>query len=338
LVPRPAQRAATTPAGADPAGAGDRSRRPLLYAAAILLGVVTVVAVTRTGQPAAEAYAEAADDPSPASDPAMIATTAAEPPVQPAADLPPAAAELPTSIAPVEPGTPAHAEPEPSPTAPSRYLLEVVSRPEGARITVGSHTLVAPGHVDLGALPEPLHLRAEKEGYTPAGITIDRLGFMLDEGAMRRRVILKLNEAPEPDLRKAPGEPRAKTRAQQPKRVVERAPEVAGAATPVAATPAAATPASAQAAEVEATKPAATHTPIQAAVACLATGDNACVVKTLEGKATTAQELELLIETYRTLGNGEKAEKYMKLYVDKHPDEKRAIAYRRVLEHQGAAP
>jgi hypothetical protein len=63
------------------------------------------------------------------------------------------------------------------------------------------------------------------------------------------------------------------------------------------------------------------------------------VIKALEGKAKTAQELELLIETYRTMGNAAKAEKYMKTYVDKHPGERRAAAYQRVLDNrQNDAP
>jgi hypothetical protein len=83
-------------------------------------------------------------------------------------------------------------------------------------------------------------------------------------------------------------------------------------------------------------------TPMQAAAACLSTGDNACVVKALDGKAKSAQELELLIETYKAIGDSGKAEKWMKTYVDRYPAERRANTYRRVLdrpkEEAAAAP
>ncbi|HMI92481.1 MAG TPA: hypothetical protein VK509_14000, partial [Polyangiales bacterium] len=75
-------------------------------------------------------------------------------------------------------------------------------------------------------------------------------------------------------------------------------------------------------------------TPMQAAMTCLTTGDNACAVKALEGKTRNAQELELLIETYRTLGNSAKAERWMNAYIEKYPGERRANTYRRQLERR----
>jgi hypothetical protein len=75
-------------------------------------------------------------------------------------------------------------------------------------------------------------------------------------------------------------------------------------------------------------------TPMQTAMACLTTGDNACVVKALEGKTRSAQELEMLIETYRTMGNSAKAERWMQSYIDKYPSERRANTYRRQLERR----
>jgi hypothetical protein len=74
--------------------------------------------------------------------------------------------------------------------------------------------------------------------------------------------------------------------------------------------------------------------PMDAASACLATADNACVVKALEGKAKTARELELLIETYRVLGNNDKAEKQMQVYVNKYPNGRHTNGFRRVLERR----
>lgn len=68
------------------------------------------------------------------------------------------------------------------------------------------------------------------------------------------------------------------------------------------------------------------------ASACLARGDNQCVVRVLAGNAKTAQEMGLLIETYRAMGNTQAARKYMTIYVKRFPTAKRANSYRRMLE------
>jgi hypothetical protein len=67
---------------------------------------------------------------------------------------------------------------------------------------------------------------------------------------------------------------------------------------------------------------------------CLARGDNECVVHALEGSATTAQELGLLIETYRAIGDVRMAQKNMTTYVQRFPDNRRSETYRRMLELQ----
>ena len=72
--------------------------------------------------------------------------------------------------------------------------------------------------------------------------------------------------------------------------------------------------------------------PIEVASACLARGDNACVVRALQGKAQSAQELGLLIETYRAMGNTAQAHKNMALYVQRFPTARRAETYRIMLE------
>jgi len=72
--------------------------------------------------------------------------------------------------------------------------------------------------------------------------------------------------------------------------------------------------------------------PIEVASACLARGDNACVVRALQGKAQSAQELGLLIETYRAMGNTAQAHKHMALYVQRFPTARRAETYRIMLE------
>lgn len=77
------------------------------------------------------------------------------------------------------------------------------------------------------------------------------------------------------------------------------------------------------------------QSPLQVASACLARGDNQCVIKALTGKARTAQELGLLIETHRSLGNSDKAQVGMEQYVKQFPTGPKASTYRRMLEHQG---
>jgi hypothetical protein len=74
--------------------------------------------------------------------------------------------------------------------------------------------------------------------------------------------------------------------------------------------------------------------PLDIANACLARGDNECIVHALEGSAGSPQELALLIETYRTMGNVRLAQKHMNNYVQRFPSEKRSEGYRRLLELQ----
>jgi hypothetical protein len=74
---------------------------------------------------------------------------------------------------------------------------------------------------------------------------------------------------------------------------------------------------------------------MDSANACLARGDNACVVRTLNGKAQTAQELGLLIETYRAMGDSTQALRNMVIYVQRFATAPRADAYRRMIERQG---
>ena len=76
-------------------------------------------------------------------------------------------------------------------------------------------------------------------------------------------------------------------------------------------------------------------TPIQVASACLAQGDNQCVIRALAGKARTAQELGLLIETYRALGDNGRALMNMSLYLKRFPSGSRAGAYRQILQRSG---
>lgn len=68
-------------------------------------------------------------------------------------------------------------------------------------------------------------------------------------------------------------------------------------------------------------------TAMQAARACLARNDASCAIAALEGRTRTAQELELLVETHRGAGNADAVIKYMRLYVERYPTERRAPAY-----------
>jgi pSer/pThr/pTyr-binding forkhead associated (FHA) protein len=73
---------------------------------------------------------------------------------------------------------------------------------------------------------------------------------------------------------------------------------------------------------------------MEAANACLGRGDNECVIHTLDGNTNTWQELGLLVETYRAIGDAAKAQKNMATYVKRFPSAPKADAYRRMLELQ----
>jgi hypothetical protein len=72
----------------------------------------------------------------------------------------------------------------------------------------------------------------------------------------------------------------------------------------------------------------------ETAQACVARGDNECVIRALEGNAGSPQALRLLIETYRTTGDVAKAQRSMTQFVKRFPDETAAKTYRRMLELQ----
>jgi TolA-binding protein len=73
-------------------------------------------------------------------------------------------------------------------------------------------------------------------------------------------------------------------------------------------------------------------TPLQVANACLARGDNQCLIRALEGKARTQTELGLLIETLRATDDMERAYRVMREYVQRYPNGQRTAGYRRMLE------
>jgi pSer/pThr/pTyr-binding forkhead associated (FHA) protein len=77
------------------------------------------------------------------------------------------------------------------------------------------------------------------------------------------------------------------------------------------------------------------ESPAKAARTCLARGDQRCVVKVLEGHADNAQELALLIETYRALGDTKKAVRHMETFVVRFPSARQAPQYRQfIVKHE----
>jgi hypothetical protein len=100
-----------------------------------------------------------------------------------------------------------------------------------------------------------------------------------------------------------------------------------------AAVPAPAPKSSAPKAAPEPTEP--EESPAKAARTCLARGDQRCVVKVLEGHADNAQELALLIETYRALGDTKKAVRHMETFVVRFPSARQAPQYRQfIVKHE----
>jgi pSer/pThr/pTyr-binding forkhead associated (FHA) protein len=100
-------------------------------------------------------------------------------------------------------------------------------------------------------------------------------------------------------------------------------PQRARPSAPAASTPAASSgPSSSEASAME------------LASACLARGDNECVIRALEGNAGSERELGLLIETYRAIGDSKAAQKNMSTYLKRFPSARRAETYRRMLELQ----
>jgi hypothetical protein len=76
---------------------------------------------------------------------------------------------------------------------------------------------------------------------------------------------------------------------------------------------------------------------LDTATACLARGDNACVIAALDGQAKSAREFELLIETLRAMGRSHDAQQHMATYLARFPDERRSSTYKRLLDAQRAS-
>lgn len=264
---------------------------------------------------------------------------------------PAAAVEAPSPpAAPVEPAAAPVAAPEPAPPPPvepaQTYVVELSTTPEGATVELGGQSTTTPAQLALGTLAAPVTVSVRKDGFEPASLEIDQTGFVLEGGQLRRRIQLSLSALPPPPPAppvvavKKP-EPAPEPRAAK-KPAAERAPRERPAPATASAKPTpepAPKPAPKPAPEPPAASepaPAAAQSPLQAAMACLSTGDNPCVLRALEGKASGPRELELLIETHRAMGNAGKAEQLMQGYVEKFPGERRATTYRRQLDRKAA--
>ena len=72
--------------------------------------------------------------------------------------------------------------------------------------------------------------------------------------------------------------------------------------------------------------------PLAIARACVARGDNPCVVQALEGgRASTPDALALLIETYRAMDRFSAARQHMRTFVERYPDHPRTQKYQQIL-------
>jgi pSer/pThr/pTyr-binding forkhead associated (FHA) protein len=115
---------------------------------------------------------------------------------------------------------------------------------------------------------------------------------------------------------------------QEAERLIAMAASSRSSASATAASPRAAAKAAPEPAEPE-------ESPAKAARSCLARGDQRCVVKVLEGHADEPQELALLIETYRALGDTKKAVRHMETFVQRFPTARQAPQYRQfIVKHE----
>jgi hypothetical protein len=186
-----------------------------------VLGIVLVLAAIaiadqRRSAPKQTPVTPAADSPPPVAAPEKpVAAEPAPPPPQPKA----AEEHAPTPAEPAEPAEPAAAQPaEPSPAQPETpepsaetpaakttgplfplpagqtgYVVEFVSRPNGATVTIDQKlTVVTPKEVNLGGMPARVKITAKKEGFKSSSIWMTRDGFEHKDGAMRKRAYLTL--------------------------------------------------------------------------------------------------------------------------------------------------
>ena len=69
---------------------------------------------------------------------------------------------------------------------------------------------------------------------------------------------------------------------------------------------------------------------------CTMSGDNACVIRLLDGRARTESQLAMLIEAYRARGQTQQALRHMRTYVSRFGSTSRARGYQQILARHGS--
>lgn len=198
VPPPPAAAETTAPAEPAPAPANDSpTAEPAPAAPPTQAAPAAEQAKADTAQPTeaapenkpAEPAADTTPDAPAASDPKPEAPAAADAKPPTAAER--AASTPPSAAAPAQAAIPADRPPLANGQLP--YVLSFITRPIGATVTVGEQTVVAPGDMDLGAMPPRVKVTAQKEGFENTSAWLDRqTEFVKSGNAMRRRVYLTL--------------------------------------------------------------------------------------------------------------------------------------------------
>ena len=179
----PAQPAAVAPTEPSNPPAADR-------AAEVEAPAGEVPSETDTEQAAEDTQPEGTAEEPETAEPGSAETAEATAEAAPAAEVAPAA----------EADTPAEAEVKAAkqandsaaePAAGS-YVVTVITRPGGARVTLRGKELYAPGDFTFMNFPEPARIEADKVGFRPTAGTVDPKDFESDEGLMKRRIYLVL--------------------------------------------------------------------------------------------------------------------------------------------------
>jgi len=101
-----------------------------------------------------------------------------------------------TSAAPSAPAPAAAATRPPLPPGQLPYVVTFLSRPTGAKVTVRGQSVVAPGDLDLGLMPQRVRVVAEKDGFETISVWLERVEFVESRGALRRTVTMMLQPLP----------------------------------------------------------------------------------------------------------------------------------------------
>ena len=182
----------------------------------------------------------AAPEAEPAPEPATVTPVASDTTPTPAPPsalaLPSAPAAEPTSTAPAAPAAQAGPVQVAEAERGSR-VLEIITKPKGATVTIEDQTIIAPGRITLDSMPERVRVTSTLEGYLPASSWVDRSGFVVEYGRKIRRVFHTLKPDPNaahaspvtPEAARAPSPNPAPASQEiapaEPERAVVRAPE-----------------------------------------------------------------------------------------------------------------